>query len=265
MNGILIYDEFGARRNAWFIDRMTTCARKNGISLLLQKTPLPPSALSPLPDFAVMRTIEPDLGKRLEALGVRVFNNAETERVANDKWETYLLARKLSLPVMETMRAEEPLPPFPFVMKSTDGHGGSEVFLIRSGGDLTAARQALYKKRYIVQTFCDHPGVDMRLYMLGGKILAGVLRESESDFRSNYSLGGHVRQAEPSARQLSIAEAVTGALGADFVGVDFLLHDGEWVLNEIEDVVGTRMLYKCAPIDAAERYMDYIAKRLRAK
>ena len=50
------------------------------------------------------------------------------------------------------------------------------------------------------------------------------------------------------------------ALDFDFVGVDFIRHDGRWVLNEIEDVVGTRMIYALTDIDAADKYIDYILK-----
>ena len=43
----------------------------------------------------------------------------------------------------------------------------------------------------------------------------------------------------------------------DFVGVDLLLTDRGPVFNEVEDVVGTRMLYSCTDIDAADRYVRW--------
>jgi glutathione synthase/RimK-type ligase-like ATP-grasp enzyme len=45
----------------------------------------------------------------------------------------------------------------------------------------------------------------------------------------------------------------------DFIGVDFVFGDGNVYLNEIEDVVGTRMLYSLTELDPARMYMEYIA------
>jgi len=48
----------------------------------------------------------------------------------------------------------------------------------------------------------------------------------------------------------------------DFVGIDFIFSDGKPYLNEIEDVVGTRMLYKLTDLDPAKMYIEYIADRV---
>jgi gamma-F420-2:alpha-L-glutamate ligase len=50
----------------------------------------------------------------------------------------------------------------------------------------------------------------------------------------------------------------------DFVGVDFIRDEGKWILNEIEDVVGSRMLYKTANIDVADLYLKHVAKSIAA-
>ena len=49
----------------------------------------------------------------------------------------------------------------------------------------------------------------------------------------------------------------------DFVGVDFIRDEGKWILNEIEDVVGSRMLYKTANLDVAELYLQHVAKQMK--
>jgi len=49
----------------------------------------------------------------------------------------------------------------------------------------------------------------------------------------------------------------------DFVGVDFIRDGGAWILNEIEDSVGCRMLYKTSKIDVAKEYLRYVANRER--
>ena len=105
----------------------------------------------------------------------------------------------------------------------------------------------------------------MRVYVLGAEILAAVKRTSDTDFRSNFSLGGKAQITEVPDEVKEIIYRVAGDLECDFVGIDFIRHEGEWVLNEIEDVVGTRMLYSLTDIDAARVYMEYIINKMKKK
>jgi gamma-F420-2:alpha-L-glutamate ligase len=151
---------------------------------------------------------------------------------------------------------------FPFVLKSLDGHGGSEVFLMRDRQALDETLAMVDKSNYLAQEFCSSPGKDMRVYVLSDEIVCGVLRTSTHDFRSNFSLGGEVCVCEVTPKQREIIQKLRTAIQFDLVGVDFIFHNGEWVLNEIEDVVGTRMLYCCTDMDIVDLYMRHILNRL---
>ena len=262
MHGWLVYSQEGYDLNRWFADRLSVSAAEEGLDLtrcIISGDGGLPSG--PMPDFAVMRVIRPDLSAMLEAKGVRVFNDAETARVANDKWETFLLARKLGIPVLDTKRFTLPecgAMRFPCVVKSLDGHGGSEVFLVRDADTLEPILAMTGKSAFITQPLCDEPGVDMRVYMLGGEAIAAVRRTSETDFRSNFKLGGKVERVDPEPSVVEIARRLYDHLKFDFVGVDFIRHGGRWILNEIEDVVGTRMLYATVDLDVASLFMRHV-------
>lgn len=257
MNGWLIYDAAGAKRNEWFIRRLIDEAEQAGLSLLLKDA----AFSEKLPDFAVVRTIAPQLSARLEGAGVRVFNNAETSRIANDKYETYRLCKKLGLPVLPT--TNEGVPPYPHVIKSVDGHGGAEVFRVENAAQRAAAIEALQGKAYISQTLCNITGRDMRAYAVGGECVAAVLRVSDRDFRSNFSLGGSVTLCQADEAQREMVRTLYRRLRFDFVGVDFLPDGkGGWYLNEIEDCAGARMLYKTSDIDIAAHMIARIKKTL---
>ena len=45
-------------------------------------------------------------------------------------------------------------------------------------------------------------------------------------------------------------------------GFDFILDNGRWVLNEVEDVVGARMLYSLCDHDIGKSFIEYICKDL---
>ena len=98
----------------------------------------------------------------------------------------------------------------------------------------------------------------MRVYVLGGEVLAAVKRTSECDFRSNFSLGGKAEIIDLPDEVKEYIRLIIEALSPDLVGIDFIRHNGEWVLGEIEDVVGTRMLYALTDIDAADEYVGYV-------
>ena len=105
----------------------------------------------------------------------------------------------------------------------------------------------------------------MRVYLLDGRVLAAVERTSETDFRSNFSLGGKVRLFAPDESMLKVVEEVKSSLDPLFVGVDFTFRKGEPLLNEIEDVVGTRMLYKLTDLPVHRLFLDAVFRKVYEK
>ena len=272
MKGLLFYDDIGAKRNEWFISRLIESANELGheLELVIFDGKLPSLARWDGCDFAIVRTIAPRLNEWIEGFNIPVFNNAKTSFTANNKYHTYLYAWQRRIPVMPTLQPSNfreiamHLAP-PYVLKTVDGHGGSEVFLVETEQKCQELLSIYDVKRIIVQKVCSEPGVDMRVYVMGGKILAAVKRTSDTDFRSNFSLGGRAQITETPEEVSDIVSRIAGDLECDFVGIDFIRHEGKWVLNEIEDVVGTRMLYSLTDIDAAKLYMEYIINKMKKK
>lgn len=265
MTGWIVYDKQGAQRNEWFITSFIQTAERYGVTLSLKVVSGVTDFIgAPLPDFVIVRTIAPQINLFFENQGVPAFNNYQTSKNANNKWLTFQLCKELKIPTMKTelLLRDAPSLEFPFVLKSLNGHGGKEVFLIRDRQVLDETLASVDKNSFLAQEFCSSPGQDMRVYVLGEKIVCGVLRSSKNDFRSNFSLGGEACVCEVSPKQREIIEKLREALRFDLVGVDFILHNGEWVLNEIEDVVGTRMLYRCTDVDIIDLYMRHILSRL---
>ena len=268
MKGLLIYDAVGKARNEWFIERLIEAAEKrgHGLELVIYSDD---GDIPPLKDydFAIVRTIAPNLNEMLETAGIHCFNNAKTSRAANDKWQTYLFAKELGIAVMDTTDKKNyadivSAAGIPFVLKAVDGHGGSEVFLVNNEQEYKDLLSLLPNKRLISQRLSSEVGVDMRVYVLGGRVLGAAKRTSKKDFRSNFSLGGNAEICTPSSDMLDVIEKVHSALKCDFVGIDFIRHNGKWILNEIEDVVGTRMLYSLTDLDAADEYIGYIVNKM---
>ena len=267
--GWLLYDSAGARRNEWFIHRLQTVAAREGISLDLRliEDIKAESVQAEKPDFAIVRSIAPHINQALEAQGVRVFNNALTAKTACDKWETYMACKRWGIPVLPTVQTGEATAEigYPCIVKTVDGHGGEEVFRAQTESEYLAICQRLSAqgKRAIAQKQNAVLGKDMRIYAVNGEIIAGGLRESDSDFRSNFSLGGRVTLRAADEEQKGIVKELYKRLQFDFIGVDFLPQaGGGWVLNEIEDSAGARMLYSLSDIDIAERMIQHVKSAL---
>jgi RimK family alpha-L-glutamate ligase len=282
--GWLIYDKEQYRKNTWFADRLIECG-KPGLQLkliILEKLryginegknvfrydggPLD------IPEFAVVRTISPMLSAFLRASGIRVINPPEIAGICNDKRYTCMLMQG-TVPMMRTRFCETASfdittvdrDEYPVVIKSSDGHGGTGVFLAYDPEELKESLCRLKAPSFLIQELCRPYGQDLRAYVLGGNILAAVLRTSKDrGFRSNYSLGGAAEAYSLSKAEEGMIQRVIGALPVkpDFVGIDFLVTDKGLVFNEIEDVAGCRMLYACTAKDAAAELMDYIQNSL---
>src|SRR5699024_6837653 len=94
--------------------------------------------ITDLPDFIIIRTIEPMLQKCFELMKIPAFNPSDVATICNDKTQTYMEMSCLGIPIMPSyffkkdyLPVKPPLP-FPFVLKSATGRGGKEVFMIHS-------------------------------------------------------------------------------------------------------------------------------------
>ena len=212
------------------------------------------------PDIVVSRIRDSDVLSQLEDYGSTVFNRSSVCRICNNKSFTYSFVKSLGIPILPFSFPGQSLPSGPpWVVKSCIGHGGSEVFKAETGEDVQRLVAKLDGRKPIVQSYASDPGKDMRVYVLGGKIIASVLRSSDTDFRANFKLGGKAELVEPPDKVVKMVKRIVPELMADFIGIDFVFGDGQVYLNEIEDVVGTRMLYSLTDMDPARMYMEYIA------
>jgi glutathione synthase/RimK-type ligase-like ATP-grasp enzyme len=168
---------------------------------------------------------------------------------------------------------------FPFVAKPANGHGGSFVRLVSNETELGRYLEELsvYQNdpgsfdppgepvfKLLFERPASEPGKDLRIYVLGNRMIASVMRKGSSDIRANFSLGGKAFLHEPDEEEKRIALSVVKALPSDLIGIDLIYHNGHPVFNEAEDAVGCRMLYRTTDIDIAEEYMRYIAGEMTA-
>lgn len=232
------------------------------------------------PDFVISRAIYPLLSKHLEMMGIKVFNNSFVAEICNDKAKTYQYLSKTGIAMVDTSfytnnLAREVLnnlaPGKSHVIKAVDGHGGSQVFLYNKDGqekddishNVEEIVSGIGKSDIVVQPVVGHRHQDLRVYVIGCEIIGAVLRTAKEGFKSNFSLGGEVQFYYLGEEERIIIDKIISQFDFGLVGIDFIIGDsGQLIFNEIEDVVGSRMLYKTSDINIVERYLQYIMKKL---
>ena len=272
----LIYDEVEAKRNEHYIRLyFDECYQRNiHLRLLLtEKIEICILDTAPairydgviltLPTFAICRTINPILSQQLEYMRIPVFNNAFVSAVCNHKMKTYQYVSAFGVQIMDTFwvrKAEDANKgaAYPFVIKPVDGKGGNNVFLVRNKAEHDVATAKLENRECIIQRVASDIGKDLRVYVIGKRIVTAMLRVSEIDFRSNYCLGGNASVYELSGDERTSVEKIIGLFDFGLAGIDFVFHNGNIVFNEIEDVVGSRMVYALTKINIVAEYLDYI-------
>lgn len=234
-----------------------------------------------LPTFALFWDKDTYLAKRLESLGVRLFNSARAVELCDNK---LLMALALAEKGIETPKtvfapktfegvgyhdlrfltgAEQTLG-YPMVIKEAYGSFGAQVYLAKNRLEAEKIIEKIGYKDFLMQEFitCSQ-GRDVRVNVVGGKAVCAILRENGADFRSNISGGGTASAYTLTDEQAKTAIAACEAVGADFAGVDVLFGEGNKPLVcEVNSNPQFESTLLATGVDLSEYIFDYVVKRL---
>jgi tetrahydromethanopterin:alpha-L-glutamate ligase len=205
-----------------------------------------------------------DALQRAAARGVPVLNPPRAVEAAVDKYLTLALLDAAGLPVPPTWVGEssaEALAAFEalggdVVVKPLFGSEGRGIVRV---SDFELARRTFQTLERLgavlyVQRAIRHPGHDLRVFVLGDRIVGAFRRHaSGGDWRTNVAVGGRPERWQPGPEVERIALRAARAVGARMAGVD-LIHDldrGELVVLEVNAVPGWRALSGVTGIDVA--------------
>ena len=213
-----------------------------------------------LPCAVINRTQNHLLCKHIEIMGVRVFNNSLVSEICNNKMKTHQFLAKLKIPFLDTELVKDNAESmrFPLVVKPVDGKGGDGVFLANNKSEYNIALNKLKGRECISQECSSLMGTDVRVYVIGKEIIASVKREATTGFKSNFTKSGKASVYQLSPSEVTLIDRVISGMAFDFVGIDFMFHDDGIVVNEIEDVVGSRAVYALTDINIIAIYADYV-------
>ncbi len=232
-------------------------------------------------DAVIVRTMPPgsleqvvfrmDLLHRLEAQGVIVVNRPRALEVCVDKYLTSARLDAAGLPIPATrvcQDAESALAALDalggdVVVKPIFGSEGRGIVRV-SDVDLAwrtfRAIERLNGVLYL-QAFVAHPGWDLRVFVLAGKVLGAMRRYARDDWRTNVSQGGRAERVDLTAAERELALAAAAAVDVGAAGVDLLpTPSGAYVVLEVNAVPGWRALAPTTGIDVAAKLIEYVER-----
>ena len=152
----------------------------------------------------------------------------------------------------------------PFVMKGLESSQGQEVFLIQSQEDYEMSTlQFPLEKEWLFEEYIQTSyGRDIRMYVLRGKILGVMERQSQGDFRANVYLGAKVHPLEPNEILHKIAWDLYEQSHLDMMGIDLLYGKEGYVFCEVNCMPGIYGMEQACKINVAGAVMDMIKGEL---
>lgn len=239
----------------------------------------PPDALAGF-DAVLVRTMPPgsleqvvfrmDLLHRFQARGMVVLNPPRAVETCVDKYLATATLQAAGLcvpPTVVCQHADAALEAFAalggdVVVKPLFGSEGRGMVRVsdpemawRTFRTLERTQSVLY-----VQQFIPHPGWDLRVFVMGGRVLTAMRRSRNGDWRTNVAQGGRGQAVQVSADEERLALRAAAALGATMAGVDLLPGPrGEWYVLEVNAVPGWRALAAVTGVDVAAAVIDFLS------
>ena len=162
ISGLIVYNEYDAKCNRFFINKCLELLNDEAFSLTYaDEEKLLEYVSTNKVDFVIYRGRNYLLLEELESRGIKTFNNVITNKTAKYKYLTYEFLKENSLSYIESYLEAKS---FPFIMKSVLGHGGQEVFFVKTIEEVNQIKTEHPNPKFIFQEFLENNG-DVRIYV----------------------------------------------------------------------------------------------------
>ncbi len=230
-----------------------------------------------IPRFSVLENVslKASIVHQIEMIGVPIIQTYDSLINAKNKLRTLQLLTERGIPVPKTMvvsrfeyldEAIRKIGKFPIIIKSPFGSLGKGVAIVETRRSLHSAFDMLvtspdFTSILIQEYVAESEGKDIRVFIIDGKIVAAMERDSQGrDFRSNLALGGKGTIADLSEEEKRISLAAAEALGLTIAGVDILRSKTGPVVMEVNCNPGLEGITEVSGLDIPGMIIDFAAK-----
>lgn len=230
-------------------------------------------------DFVLFWDKDITLCAMLEGLGLKCFNSSRAIAACDNKGLTHAILNRSGIKMPKTIIAplsfgKEDMTEFakkaaeklslPMVIKESYGSFGYQVFRAHDLYDAVEIANTISPNPMIFQEYIEESyGRDVRLNVVGDKVVAAMERYNEDDFRANVTNGGKMKPYTPTKEECDIAVKACRALGLDFAGVDLLFGKDGPLLCEVNSNAHIKNILDCTGINVADEIFKYIKEKIR--
>ena len=230
-------------------------------------------------DFCIYLDKDKHILEMLSKLNIKLFNNAKAIEICDDKLLTHITLAQNGITMPKTIggvlcyypnvqvkqsildNAEKQLG-YPMIIKEAYGSCGKGVFLANDRDELEEIAEKVKLKPHLFQQFIkSSKGKDIRVIVIGGKCIGGMLRQNDSDFRSNIEIGGSGKHIALNQEQIALCERVANIIKLDYCGIDLLIdNDNKSLVCEVNSNAFFATFEKITQINVAKLYCEHILK-----
>jgi ribosomal protein S6--L-glutamate ligase len=196
---------------------------------------------------------------------------------ARDKLRSMQLMAKAGVGIPKTLFARETAETedvieqvggVPLIIKVARGTHGKGVVLAETKKAAEAVMQAFYVEgvSFLIQEFIkESAGTDIRAFVVNGKVVASMQRQSlDDDFRSNLHQGGNGTIIKLTDEEKKTAQKAAKSMGLPICGVDMMRSDRGPLVLEVNASPGFG-IEKVTGRNVAGKILDYVEQNAKSK
>jgi tetrahydromethanopterin:alpha-L-glutamate ligase len=213
-----------------------------------------------------------DMLHSISRTGLPVVNHPSSIEKAVDKYHTLALLSEKGIQVPETVVTEnvvEALRAFhefgeDVVVKPVFGSRGIGMARISNKDVAERTFRTLRFNRHVlyVQRFVQHGDRDIRVFVIGGRVVAAMLRVANS-WKTNVSKGATPTSFKWTTEIEELAIKSSAIIGTEIAGIDLLEGRNGPLVSEINSQPGWRGLQSTTQVNLAEEIAHYIIERAK--
>ncbi|MFQ5998708.1 MAG: lysine biosynthesis protein LysX [Candidatus Bathyarchaeia archaeon] len=212
----------------------------------------------------------------LEYKGYIVINSFDVSNTCGNKMLASLALAKSDVPTPSTLLAFTPETAlqamekigYPAVLKPVMGSWGRLIAPLKD----KETAQAIFEDReymfpiyhiYYIQEMVNRPPRDIRTFVIGDEVVAGIYRYSFDEMKTNIARGGKAEfcKITDELRELSLKAAE--AVGGGILGVDMMETKNGLVVHEINHTVEFQATVQITGVDIPKHIIGYLLRKAK--
>jgi RimK family alpha-L-glutamate ligase len=210
-----------------------------------------------------------DILRAIEEYNVKLINSRESLEIASDKFLTSVFLENYNIPTPRTIICEDSNK----ALEAFDDLGGDSVLkpLYGSKGigitrlnERGLAENVIYSlaqlnQVFYLQEYVEHYNRDIRILVLGDKVITGMYRVSDS-WKTNIYAGAKAEPIEISKEMEKLAIRAAKVTKTEIAGVDIIESEKGLSVLEVNSIPGFTALQGVTDINIASVIIDYFLK-----